>query len=240
MYSWQSALAVFMPAMKARLAAISTEQPVAPVSCFASSIRLSISSSSLSRSIVSTPKPAAAWLLKFTSFSAKPGWCFSTIDLTLTSANACALGSPRMAISEVFCSDPVSSRIISNNMSFSSAFSLNGTITVLVDFMSSSNDSIRLPTTTDTMSVGMLTRRASPSNAGGKVGCLFSSIPRAMIFTPCKPLQRSCRLPPARTQGTERLRDFPASAVPAGFMKKRMLEPVASMICFRKGLFSNL
>lgn len=36
MYSWQSALAVFMPAMKARLAAISTEQPVAPVSLGAS------------------------------------------------------------------------------------------------------------------------------------------------------------------------------------------------------------
>ena len=68
------------------------------------------------------------------SFSAKPGWCFSTIDLTLTSANACALGSPRMAISEVFCSDPVSSRIISNNMSFSSAFSLNGTITSALQF----------------------------------------------------------------------------------------------------------
>lgn len=36
MYSWQSALAVFMPAMKAWLAAISTEQPVAPVSLGAS------------------------------------------------------------------------------------------------------------------------------------------------------------------------------------------------------------
>ena len=36
MYSWQSALAVFVPAMKARLAAISTEQPVAPVSLGAS------------------------------------------------------------------------------------------------------------------------------------------------------------------------------------------------------------